>query len=319
VRPGDNVVFGAGWIVDKTGWCSNRDWRAYALLYLTAGTGAYRDDNGIDVPLVAGDLLILFPGLRHSYGPHQPGAWSEVWLGFSGPLFATIEADGLISRSHPVLHRGLDPELVARMDALVAAVDRAGGTSDAVLVARVHLLIAELATIGHVAVPASLVARACAALASDLRRAVDLPRLARRLGVGYDTLRRAFRSELGTTPGQWRLLRKIERAKQLIADGASLDAAAAASGFCDRFFLARQFRQVVGVPPGRWRTELLGAPLSSGGQARPDAAGRSCAADHPGAVGHSDAAGRRCPGRGRDRDAPGRRGRGGSADGRARP
>ncbi len=258
VQPGSSAVFGAGWIADKAGSCTDRDWRAYALVYLTAGGGSYVDADGRREPVAAGDLLLLFPGLRHSYGPTTPGDWTEVWLGCRGPVFAALEADGVIDRRRPVLHPGLDEGLIARFDSLVAAVDRAGGTSDAVLVARLHQLIAELATADRAPAPSSLVARARAELEADLRRAIDLPQLARRLGVGYDALRRAFHAELGTTPGRWRLLRRIERAKQLIAAGMTLDETAADAGFCDRFFLARQFKAVVGMPPGAWRRELLG-------------------------------------------------------------
>jgi AraC-like DNA-binding protein len=259
VQPGSSAVFGAGWIADKRGSCDDRDWRAYGLVYLTAGGGTYADASGHRATLVPGDLMLLFPGLRHSYGPATPGDWTEVWLGCRGPVFAALESDGVIDRRRPVLHPGLDEGLIARFDGLVAAVDRAGGTSDAVLVARLHQLIAELATAERAPAPSSLVARARAELESDLRRAIDLPQLARRFGVGYDTLRRAFHAELGTTPGHWRLLRRIERAKQLIAAGATLDETAEDAGFCDRFFLARQFKAVVGMPPGAWKRELLGA------------------------------------------------------------
>lgn len=316
IRPGTSAVFGAGWIQDKTGMCSDRDWRAYALVYVTAGSGSYADADGRSCTLVAGDLLVLFPGLRHTYGPGHAGSWTEAWLGFRGPVFAALETDGILDRQRPVLHPGLDEGLIARFDALVAAVDRAGGTGDAVLVARLHQLIADLTTSERAPAPFSLAARARAELESDLRHPVDLPQLARRLGVGYDTLRRAFHAEHGTTPGRWRLLRRIERAKQLLAEGMTLETTAAETGFCDRFFLARQFRSVVGMPPGRWRAELLGTPLSSGAGADPDAAGRSRAA--PGAAGHSGAAGRH-PARGRGPDAPARRGRGGATGGRARP
>ncbi len=258
VNPGTSAVFGAGWLPDKDGWCTDRDWRAYALVYVTAGSGRYRDATGADRAINAGDLLVLFPGLVHSYGPDLDRTWTEVWIAFRGPVFAALEADGLIDRRRPVWPLGLDEGLIARFDALVAAVDRAGGTSDAMLVARLHHLLAELSAMDAARTPSSLVARARHELESDLRQPIDLPRLAKRLGVGYDTLRRAFQSELGTSPGHWRLLRRIERAKQLIAAGLTLDETAPEVGFCDRFFLARQFRNVVGMPPGRWRDEVVG-------------------------------------------------------------
>jgi len=195
--PGASAVFGAGWIADKGGTCVDRDWRAYALVYITAGDGFYRDRASGDQAVAPGDLLVLFPGLVHSYGPQPGRTWTEVWIGFRGPVFAALESDGLLDRRRPVWHPGLDEGLIARFDGLAAAVDRAGGASDAVLVARMHQLLVELAGAERAAAPPSLVARARIELESDLRRAIDLPSLARRLGVGYDTLRRAFMPRSG--------------------------------------------------------------------------------------------------------------------------
>lgn len=257
-RAGASVVVGAGWIADKPGTTQGRDYRAHALVYLTAGGGWYEDERCPRRAVAAGDLLVLFPGLRHGYGPETPGGWTEAWVGFRGPVFAALEAEGIIARDRPVLHPGLDEGLIARFDGIIAAVDRRSGVADPVLAARVHLLVAELAAAEAAPTPTGLVARARAALEADLRAPIDLPALAARFGVGYDALRRAFRAELGTTPGRWRLLRRIERAKELLVAGRTLDAIAGELGFCDRFFLARQFRQVVGVPPGRWRVETLG-------------------------------------------------------------
>ncbi|MEK7413936.1 MAG: AraC family transcriptional regulator [Planctomycetota bacterium] len=255
---GRSLVIGAGGTAEKSGVCSERDYRAYACVYLTGGTGFYTDTRNGRVTVGAGDLFVLFPGLVHSYGPIDGGTWAEVWFGCRGPLFAALESEGLISRDRPVLHPGVDEGLIARFDALVGAVDRRAGTSDAVLAARAHLLIAEIATADAAPSPTSLVARARAAMSANLRQPLDLQQVAKRLGVGYDTLRRAFHADTGTSPGRWRLLRKIERAKELLVTDETLDAIADQAGFCDRFFFARQFKSVVGVPPGRWRADTLG-------------------------------------------------------------
>jgi AraC-like DNA-binding protein len=48
-------------------------------------------------------------------------------------------------------------------------------------------------------------------------------------------------------------MRRLERARQLIAAGGPLADAAAASGFADQSHLTRQFKQAYGVAPGTWR------------------------------------------------------------------
>jgi len=48
-------------------------------------------------------------------------------------------------------------------------------------------------------------------------------------------------------------MRRLERARCLIAANASLANAAAASGFADQSHMTRQFKQAYGIAPGTWR------------------------------------------------------------------
>jgi len=260
VRPGHSHVVSAGWIRDKPNPCMDRDLNAYAVVYLIAGGGTYRDETGRRETLVAGDVFTLFPGLVHSYWPRVPGDWTECWITCSGPVFAALESDGILDRDRPVTHPGIDDDLTAGFDAIVRALDRAHGGSDRLLVAKVHQFLVEMADRVEVQAQGGIVARARAALESDLTAPIDLPALAARLGVGYDTLRRAFLAEVGTTPGRWRQLRRMERAKTLLVDGRTLDTIASELGFCDQFYFARQFKQVVGCPPGQWRNDVMRGP-----------------------------------------------------------
>jgi AraC-like DNA-binding protein len=258
VRPGHSQVLGAGRIAVHAAGSGDRDFGAYALVYIIAGAGTYADARMAQRPVAAGDAVFVFPGLRHSYGPEPGGSWSECWVAGTGPLFAQLEAEGLLDRARPVLRPGLDAGLVARFDAVAEAVDRGGGESDRLLLARVHTLCAEVVELADRVAGAGLVERTRAALAADLRAPVDLAALARSLGVSYDHLRRTFLREVGVPPGRWRTLRRIELVKERLAAGDGLEAIAQALGYCDRFFLARQFRTVVGAPPMAWRRAFLG-------------------------------------------------------------
>jgi AraC-like DNA-binding protein len=250
--PKRSHVMGGGWQRDKLARCPWRDYHAYALVYLTAGSGRYGDASGRETGVAAGDLWLVFPGFQHHYEPDHPRGWTEVWLGFHGPIFSALETDGLLNRDQPLHHPGLNSKLIASFNRILAGIE--SGRDQAHLVAEVHSLIVTLA--GE---PSDdLIDQAQALLLADLRHAIDLPRIASTLGVSYDTLRRRWLRRHGLSPGRWRLLRRIEQVKDLIAAGATLEEAAETTGFCDRGFLARQFRAVVGMPPGRWRSHALG-------------------------------------------------------------
>lgn len=73
-------------------------------------------------------------------------------------------------------------------------------------------------------------------------------------GLDRFTLARQFRAAFGTSPYNYLVMRRLGRARQLLALGTGLAEAAAASGFADQSHLTRQFRRAYGVTPGRWRS-----------------------------------------------------------------
>jgi len=84
----------------------------------------------------------------------------------------------------------------------------------------------------------------------------DLPSsetLERLTGLSRFELARQFRRCLGTSPHRYATMRRLERARHLIAADVPLADAAAASGFADQSHMTRQFKQAYGVPPGAWR------------------------------------------------------------------
>jgi AraC-like DNA-binding protein len=66
---------------------------------------------------------------------------------------------------------------------------------------------------------------------------------------------RQFRAATGLPPHQSVILRRIERAKQLLQRGGDFTPAqvAARTGFRDQSRFSRHFRRLVGVTPGRFR------------------------------------------------------------------
>ena len=65
-------------------------------------------------------------------------------------------------------------------------------------------------------------------------------------------LARHFRACFGTSPYRYLVLRRLDRARALIGQGAALADAALAAGFADQSHLTRHFKRAYGVAPGRW-------------------------------------------------------------------
>jgi AraC-like DNA-binding protein len=83
--------------------------------------------------------------------------------------------------------------------------------------------------------------------------AVSSAALERLTGLSRFELSRQFRRRLGTSPHRYAVMRRLERARRVVASGSSLAEAAAACGFADQSHMTRQFKRAYGVSPGQWR------------------------------------------------------------------
>ena len=70
-------------------------------------------------------------------------------------------------------------------------------------------------------------------------------------------LARQFRAAQGTSPYRYSLLRRLDRARQLVGHGQPLVEVALATGFADQAHLTRMFHAAFGVSPARHRA-LMG-------------------------------------------------------------
>jgi AraC-like DNA-binding protein len=102
------------------------------------------------------------------------------------------------------------------------------------------------------AVDRRAVVRARDYLAAGFERPVRSSELEAATGLGRYALARQFRACFGTSPYRYLVMRRLDRARALIAAGTPLSEAALAAGFADQSHLTRHFKRTSGLAPGRW-------------------------------------------------------------------
>jgi AraC-like DNA-binding protein len=99
--------------------------------------------------------------------------------------------------------------------------------------------------------------RALDLLSERLAEGVRLDTLSEACSLSSSAFLRAFRKTMGLAPHQWLLVRRVERARDLIREGdLPLSEIALCAGFSDQSHLTRVFSQQMGVSPGAWRRTL---------------------------------------------------------------
>ncbi|HEY7049639.1 MAG TPA: helix-turn-helix domain-containing protein [Jatrophihabitantaceae bacterium] len=232
--------------------CGPRALDSHAAVLLTAGRGRLHLD-GAEYPLRAPVLFWLRPGQRHSYGPDRHG-WSESWVLFDGPATAGYAELGYLAGSAPVTTFD-DVDAVRRAFADLSDMCRQPDPDADVRAALgVHQLLAAVRRTRRDQDRSG--APVLAALRRDAALPLSVAQHARRLGRTADELRDTVRRLTGLGVKDYLVRVRIDRAKQLLADGGrSIGEVAGAVGYEDPGYFSRLFTRRVGVSPSRFRDQ----------------------------------------------------------------
>jgi AraC-like DNA-binding protein len=223
----------------------------HGFLLLVRGSGRYRDGDGRNEMVQAGDLFLLFPGLRHEYGPGPGEFWEEAFLDCDGGLPGLLEGQGLIDRRRPVLHPDLTATAPLRQ--LIDEVESGRLSDPHEAQWRLHGAVLAMARWNAHGDDARL-DHARQILAAEPQRQLDLRAAADAADMGWELFRKRFRARYGMPPARYRLHVRCEAAAQaLLASNDSVDSVADACGFCDGAHLRRHFRRVLGLSPEGFR------------------------------------------------------------------
>lgn len=236
-----------------------RVYDAYALVLVHGGAGHYFDD-AVCRSIGPGDIIAVFPGFPHWYGPPKGGYWSETFLVFDGPIFDALAAGGVLDADHPVYRVGPVDIWQQRLRGFIERLS-AGGTPQHLLdVLELARLLVELRVAREEPpdVPRSI-RQARELLTRDLSAELQLAELSATVGLPYETFRKRFKAATGQSPGSFRLNLRIDAAKSLLRmTTLTHEAIATSLGFADEHHFAKSFRTRVGTSPSSYRQAHIG-------------------------------------------------------------
>ena len=78
---------------------------------------------------------------------------------------------------------------------------------------------------------------------------ISVKELAASLFISVSSLEKSFKTVLGVSPTEYRNNVRIEKAKQFLVSGETIEAVAAKTGFSDRYYFSKIFKRRTGVSP----------------------------------------------------------------------
>jgi AraC-like DNA-binding protein len=235
-----------------------RVYGSYALVYFLEGTGEYFDANRYRHQIVAGDFVLVTPGLPHRYTTKPGRYWSECYIVFSGPVFDLCMTTGVFNLDKPVRHLEPVDFWLSRLLSIVTAPESQAPIDKSAEVSRLLALLMEIFA-GENEESQSLASapwltKAKAILDMNLEANLDLKAVSRELAVSYETFRKGFQKQYNVPPALYRTQRRLEVACKLLEMTTMTHQQIAAHlGFSDEFHFSKRFKQLVGVSPRQHR------------------------------------------------------------------
>ncbi|MDR0353067.1 MAG: AraC family transcriptional regulator [Opitutaceae bacterium] len=255
----------------KTGIRTPRTFDYFGMVLVTSGRGWFEDARTPRMEVGAGDVFFLFPGVRHSYGPHPGGCWDEIFLVFSGDIPRAWQRAGWLPERPPVVSLGDAAPWARKMEAVLGPRVPWDAASCCEEISRLQTLLSGLLAFRGAGRRRRDTGRRWAEevgglLEKQLDRAPDLDTLAARMGMGYEAFRKRFARVFGAPPARHLIRLRINRCCDLLAHpAASNRGVAEATGFCDEYYFSRCFKRVVGMTPSEFRRQIWRPGRETGG------------------------------------------------------
>jgi AraC-like DNA-binding protein len=240
---------------------ADRQINEYAAVYVLRGKGQFVDDLGQSHRVQAGCFLEHHPQRTYSLIQDDDGQWAEVYITFDNNLYQAMRLIGIDIRGPRVLQPGLSPVLLEQFEQIHRDLRQTGDSDLDLLAVRLLELLATAHRLDRRHreddPQTQMIDQACRLLSRDLGRRRNLPRIAQELGVSYERLRKLFTGKMGLSPGEYRIRRRIDRARELIVqERMSNKQVAYALGYSDPFTFSKQFKAVVGESPTQFRRRM---------------------------------------------------------------
>jgi AraC-like DNA-binding protein len=236
----------------------------YTLVLIVEGHGYFKDKLGTNVKVGPGDVILVFPGIAHAYGPKDATKWKQVYFVFDGPQFQLWRGQGLISPEHPVLRLGAVLYWMQRLQD-VFKTESSGKPGEALRAIGRFLnvladMIAEESDFYKQSVNDIWLEKSLRLLGSHGPTGWITPQEAAiKVGLNYENFRKRFVRLTHESPGRYQKRTRLEWACSAIYQGDySLKQIADALGFCDVFHFSKAFKHEHGITPSSYRRKIRG-------------------------------------------------------------
>ena len=258
-EPGSREMLGGGYMY-KGGGCDHVNFESsyYAMSYVVYGEGEYLDSWGRTYPLRAGSFFQRFPGYVHSTRVISTDGWLELFIDMGPELTQVLSTMGILNPRQPCGDAGENRDWAQALLDFRIALEKAEEDALRLLLPQGLALVQRIVEAGRKSASSedqAMLGLACQLLGTDWTQRLDIRRMCAEHGWGYERFRKVFKAQMGISPAQFRIRRRLDEARRrlLASPPPPLKDIAATLGYSSVYEFCAQFTRATGQPPGRFR------------------------------------------------------------------
>jgi len=229
----------------------------FQIVYITAGEGVFTSGD-VSYSVTPGSVLLILPGIKHSYHPLLETGWHEYWVGFKGAYFSGLIKEGRFSPDQVFFQIGLHDSIISLFNLIFDEIKAQRPLYQIKACAAILSLIAEVLTRDRRKEQLNsyqkTVEKAKYLMESNVFSEIDLSSIAEQLGISTSRLNEIFKTYTSMTPYQYYIQIKIYKAESLLEQQElSVKEVAHKIGFEDQYYFSRLFKNKTGVSPSEWK------------------------------------------------------------------
>ena len=231
----------------------------YQIVYISKGKGFLRtSSSGKEIPITAGDMIIIPPYTWHSYYPNREYGWQEYWIGMRGPHLDARYKNGFFGNRF-VYKAGIREEIVLLFNQAINLAFSEQSTYQQTL-AGIGNLILGLAIYYdsnlHFSYNPAIeqINQARIIMRENYLSGISPEEVAKQIHMGYSWFRKLFKEYTNVSPSLFILELKLQKAKSLLLNTTlSVKEISYQIGYDNATYFTALFKKHTGLTPLAYR------------------------------------------------------------------
>lgn len=236
----------------------------YILLYITEGEGVFESTHCKRTKIVAGTMILLFPGEWHTYQPVKEKGWKEYWIGFNGNYIMQLTQISFFTKQKPIHNIGFNEQIISLFNTGIDIANHQKTAYQQVLAGISGLLLgiifySEKNNSFRDKEIVSQINKAKMMMHDKAGSGITPEAIAKKLNIGYSWFRRVFKQYTGFSPTQYQLEIKLQKSKEfLVSTPMSIKEIAFILNFDSVSYFVNFFKARTGLSPSEYRDSTKG-------------------------------------------------------------